>query len=215
MTLLDSCGDDACSLVRGRNNNSAVSPSTRFYDPCSTLLISRQLADGYLILLSGGIITAAKLEKTRKRKCVTDNKSSDGGSEPSGEPSSQESDVPETALFLAFASITDGNVIDSTFGVRTVGGGKRSKDTSSYAFNAAQAAKEMLREAAESSESVAGLAVETYKKCFEIILDYNDKLDGLGFITWCYRHQAIEKDALDDLEENFQMLAEAVEASTA
>ena len=162
-------------------------------------------------------MTAAYLEKKRKSRKGAERKESpiEGNSGESSSQNVNEPLCPESAIQLAFIAIVDGNVIDATFGVNTVGGNKRSKDTSSWAFNASRSAKNVLRDAAESSDSVAKLTVETFKRCFDIVLNYHDCNDDLGLITWCYKHHNLQKDAMDDLEEAFLPLSEAVEAATA
>lgn len=204
--------------------NAAVVPSLRLYDPVSSLLIRKEVAEGYLVLLSGGLLTAATLEKRRKtgaKKLKPKKSPNEGEGESSGESSSQacgtgSGGTPEEAIHLAFVSITDGNVVDSTLGVHTIGGSKRSKDTSTYAYNESQEVKIALRDAAESSpsDSFPRLAVETYQRCFEIVVEYHHRIDDLGLITWCYKQQAVEKDSMDDLEDAFSQLQEAVEAAT-
>eukprot|EP00567_Pseudictyota_dubia_P013062 CAMPEP_0197435926 /NCGR_PEP_ID=MMETSP1175-20131217/3420_1 /TAXON_ID=1003142 /ORGANISM="Triceratium dubium, Strain CCMP147" /LENGTH=219 /DNA_ID=CAMNT_0042965075 /DNA_START=120 /DNA_END=779 /DNA_ORIENTATION=- len=199
-------------------DNAAFVKTFRLYDSVSTLLIKKEVAEGYLVLLSGGLLTAATLEERRKSAAKKKklSKSSSEGESP-GESSSQRRDIvvtPDEAIQLAFISITDGNVVDSTLGVQTTGGTKRSKDTSSYAFKECQEVKNALRDAAESSDSLPRLAVETYQGCFEIVIDYHEKIEDLGLITYCYKHQAIEKGALEDLEEAFGALLEAVDAAT-
>merc|ERR1712238_144524 len=75
----------------------------------------------------------------------------------------------DSSLELAFMAITNGNVIDATFGVESTGGSRRSKNTSSVAFNASQNAKRKIVEASECCDGIVRLAVQVYCKCFEIV----------------------------------------------
>ena len=90
---------------------------------------------------------------------------------------------------------------------------KRSKNTSEHAFNAANQAKAALKDASLSSDSISELAVETYAKCFEIIVNYGISLDKIGYITYCIKHQKIREDAMKELQLAFLPLNEAVAAS--
>ena len=210
--------DDAGDNSDSSKNEQEV--HCRLYDPESTLEISRELADGFLILLSGGHNSASivekqkkiKREKKRSRKYLV------------GESASQDPEIivgaknemsPEdlSLLQLAFAALTEGNVIDATFGVESLGGIKRSKGTSVHAYNASKVAKSSLLDASQSSEIIDKIAVQTYAKCFEIVIDYHITLEGLGFITWCVKHQKVRDDAEKRLEEAFSQLNEAMKAT--
>ena len=208
----------------------------RMYDPDATLGISKDLASGYLVLLSGGSNTGNSAGKSRlsslrrgkrfkQKKCchrfrrtspvhgANSQHSSDG------EQTSTTADtrIPDDAIQLAFMSLTDGNAIDTVFGIESRGGIKRAKDTSQIAYEAAREAKEALREASYSSEAIPRLAVEAYELCFEIVIDYNRKRERLGFGFGFFRQccqRDIRGEAEEGLEEAFAMLRDAVEAAT-
>jgi hypothetical protein len=114
---------------------------------------------------------------------------------------------------FAFATLSDGNVIDAAFGVESNGGLKRSKSTSEIAFNAAKAAKQALAGACISSEHIKKLAVETYVRLFEIIIQFHLDLENIGFIAWCVKHQKIQGRAVAEIQQVFGPLNEAVASS--
>lgn len=187
-------------------------------DPDSTLEIPKDVADGFLILLSSGIksFNAIKVQKEGEKKAK---KSSAGSGEATAQsPLPDDSGTEMTseelsAIQLAFAALTDGNVIEATFGVESTGGLKRHKNTSEVAYNAARSAKQAIMDAAIPSDSIRRLAVETYIKAFEIVVTYHINLSTVGFITWCVKHQKFRDTAADELMSIFEPLAEAIAAS--
>jgi len=188
------------------------------YDPDSTLNINRDLANGFLILLSGGlnsVIVVNESMKNEKMKNIKKiNSEVDETAKNFHRNINDELTSEEDALYqLAFSALTDGNVIDTTFGVHSAGGFKRRKDTSVLSYNASLLAKMTLAEAAQSSEIIRKLAVETYCKCFEIVIMYHLNLEDLSIINWCYKHKKVRNDAEKNLRMAFAPLYEAVEAS--
>lgn len=188
------------------------SPMVRLYDIDSTLEIPRDVADGYLILLSGGLNSASAIRQQRNKKKVS------SAPTPGGEPSAQtfNSLSPEeiNAIQLAYFALTDGNAIDVLFGVKSMGGSRRNKYTSEKAFKAADDAKRALMDATVASDAIRLLAVETYAKCFEVLIKYHLELDKIGFITWCVRHQKIRDSTVKQIEELFRALEEGVASSS-
>ena len=205
----------------------------RMYDPDATLSISKDVASGYLVLLSGGsftghagksrLLSLRRGKRSKQRKCCHRFRSSPVAGANSQHSSDEEqaaanTRIPDDAIQLAFMSLTDGNAIDTVFGVQSRGGIKRAKETSKFAYEAAREAKEALREASYTSQAIPRLAVEAYELCFEIVIDYNRKRErlgfGFGFFTQCYQRDIIRGEAEESLEEAFAMLRDAVEAAT-
>eukprot|EP00563_Minutocellus_polymorphus_P009084 CAMPEP_0181023976 /NCGR_PEP_ID=MMETSP1070-20121207/2329_1 /TAXON_ID=265543 /ORGANISM="Minutocellus polymorphus, Strain NH13" /LENGTH=293 /DNA_ID=CAMNT_0023101009 /DNA_START=260 /DNA_END=1141 /DNA_ORIENTATION=+ len=207
----------------------------RMYDPDATLSISKDVAGGYLVLLSGGAFTGnagkSRLlslrsgKRSKQRKCchrfrnsAVDGANSQHSSDEELTSSTANTRIPDDAIQLAFMSLTDGNAIDTVFGVESRGGIKRAKETSKFAYDAAREAKEALREASYTSQAIPRLAVEAYELCFEVVIDYNRKREklgfGFGFFTQCYQRDVIRGEAEEGLEEAFAMLRDAVEAAT-
>ena len=197
-------------------------PPLPLYDAESALEISKDVADGFLILLSGGQNSANVIKEKRLEK---------GGKNSEGNyvaPQSQDSGGTISSqnsqdLNFAFAALTDGNVIEATFGVESCGGLKRAKTTSEVAFNNARAAKQAILEAslatptnvnvnvhADSSRSVKQISVDTYIRCFEIIISYHLDLDSIGFITYCVKHHKVTDRAIRDLKKAFAALNEEI-----
>jgi hypothetical protein len=187
-------------------------PLVPLLDIEAALEIPKDVADGYLILLSGGNISA-KTIKEKRQKDLKRSKSSpnDGGNTFHEKNQDTVSFVPD--MNFAFATLSDGNVIDAAFGVESNGGLKRSKTTSEIAFNAAKAAKQAIADASVSSEHIKKLAVETYIRLFEIIIQLHLDLENIGFITWCVKHQKIQERAIQEIKHVFGPLNEAIASS--
>jgi len=191
------------------------------YNADSTLDISQDVADGFLILLSAGHNSARAIRrerqsiKARKSKQITvvDKKHvvTDRGGLTAQSPKDA---VNLSAIQLCFAALTEGNVIEATFGVETTGGLKRSKNTSERAYNAARNAKAAIADAAIASETIKQIAVKTYCRCFEIVIMYNIDLERIGLITWCSRHRKLREAAEKQLRDAISQLDEAIAAST-
>lgn len=189
----------------------------QLYDPDSTLEIKRDVADGYLILLSGGRSSAAIIRSRSKILPSTDNKMIESTSQQESTATFPPTPDELSSLQLAFAALTDGNVLDAIFGAHSSGGVYKTKDTSSKAFAAAKAAKKALTQTSEHSkspkagqESFFKIAVETYCKCFEIVITYRIYVEEMSTLTWCWRHQKARQDAEKALEECFIRLKEAM-----
>lgn len=195
----------------------------RLYDSDSTLHISKDVASGYLVLLTGGTMSPTVvgkggrlkgIKRSKTRKCCHRLRSSSQHSSGGDTSSTNNTRIPDDAIALAFMSLTDGNVVDALFGVQGRGGIRRAKETSKFAYEAAREAKEALREASYSSEAIPRIAVEAYELCFEVIIDYHKRLDKVGFFSQCYQREIIRGEAEESLEEAFAILREAVEAAT-
>ena len=127
-------------------------------DADTALEITKDVAEGYMILLSGGNITAQTI---KNRKLEQGKKASKSSFAPTAI-----SLVDSKSIDFAFAALTEGNVIEAAFGVESNGGLKRSRNTSETAYNNARNAKHALMDACMSSESIKRLAVETYIRLF-------------------------------------------------
>lgn len=196
--------------------NIDVSPSNLpLYSADSTIDISLDVADGFLILLSSGRISARTIRQEYRSGSVNnDEKTKNRAATNQAGTKAHSRELDPSAIQLCFAALTEGNVIEATFGVETTGGSKRSKYTSERAYNAAKNAKNMISDAAMSSEAIRQIAVDTYCRCFEIIIMYNIDLQRIGFITWCLRHQKVREAAEKQLRDAFSQLDEAIAAST-
>lgn len=180
------------------------------YDIDAALEISRDVADGYLILLSGGLNSAQAIRKQRRKKKVSSAPTPPPGEESCAQSVASLSDEELSAVQFAFAALTDGNAIDALFGVKSMGGIRRSQSTSEKSYKAANAAKRALTEASYASDATLLLAVESYVKGFEIIVKYHMDLEKNGFITYCMRQQKIRESAEKQLIELFTPLCEVV-----
>lgn len=108
---------------------------------------------------------------------------------------------------LAFMALTDGNLVDAC-----VGAPPQSRNGEKYIR--AKDAKNALAVASDTSESIPPLAVDTYKKALIIVKDHHDKIKRTIVCCRCFVQGRIQKKAKADLKETFQILYEAVEASS-
>lgn len=111
---------------------------------------------------------------------------------------------------LAFAALTDGNVIDTCMGCGAQGGIKFSG--SAYAVRSAQNAKNVLREAAEAvgeDAVVRRSAVRAYVDCFRVVVDYQQRLEKENVLCCC-RTKKLRKHASDELRRCFVHLTEVL-----
>ena len=93
----------------------------QFYDPTVLLGIPRDVAFGYLILLTGGDVeyVAPTLEEQQQQSNGDDEKCSDK----KHHSQLQQQELDEESASLAFAAITDGNVLHTCFGLKATANG--------------------------------------------------------------------------------------------
>ena len=102
----------------------------QFYDPTVLLGIPRDVAFGYLILLTGGAVeyVAPTLEEVSAAATATNTtqqQQSNGDDEKCSDKkhTSQQQQLDEESASLAFAAITDGNVLHTCFGLKATANG--------------------------------------------------------------------------------------------
>mmetsp|Transcript_30922 Transcript_30922/g.47409 ORF Transcript_30922/g.47409 Transcript_30922/m.47409 type:complete len:194 (-) Transcript_30922:1368-1949(-) len=192
MTKQESSPPTAVSPLVSSNNSNNV----QLYDPDSMLEISKEVAKGFQILLSGGLRPA----KTRRGKRAKESETAQANKE-----------IEDSSLSLAFMSLTDGNVVDACFGVNM---NKRGRERQSdRAFRLARTVKALLADVSDENQSVRRVAVGTYEKAFEILMQYHDEMSSLNFITWCFKYSGIQKQNLRKLQREFQILQDAIAAN--
>lgn len=167
------------------------SPVVHLYDPVCMLDCSRDVASGYLILLQGG--PSAPSPSPQKRR---------------GKRDRTAPDIDEGAVTLAFLALTDGNVINACFGAPS----QLLNASSSPSHTMAQRAKRALADAADTSDAVRRLSVETYAKAFRIVLEEKDQEERLSPCSRCFKHAQLRREAEADLQVAFWTLSEAVSA---
>merc|ERR1711862_134644 len=147
---------------------------------------------GFLILLTIGNNSQNK------------NKASDGND------FDDDDNVDDNSVLLPFAALTDGNIIDACFGNQAQGGIKFAGST--YSIKAATCAKQILNEFAELDQHHRHkyIAINAYKKCFEVVIDYHNKIESLGLISTCWKAQTMRRKAEDDLRLSFSPLIQAI-----
>lgn len=156
------------------------------YDPNSMLELSASLCQGYVTLLSAG-----KASEQAK-----------GGN----------SDNNDNNTELAYAAITDGNVIDVCFGV--VSFSSASKATAST-MQRIKDVKEIIDDLVNSDLNnnndgdeitLEGMVVRAYCTSFQNIIQMHDRMKRLNFITKCFCYQRIRHQTMQSIRENFHPL---------
>lgn len=203
--------DPSAPLTPRQSNSDNVNymSGIRLYDEDCTLEIGNDLVIGFLVLLTCGKMDG--LSSNGKNlsiwSCCVGGTSPDASHD--GESVSVEDRVAPEGLALAFASLTDGNMIDACFGINTMGGGSHS-DGSKFALDAVSSAKESLRNAADADENVKRLAINAYSELFRVVVKYNNDIEKLNVFTLCYRTQKLKEDAEKAMEESFISLNEVL-----
>lgn len=163
------------------------------YDPVCMLDINREVASGYLILLLGGPETIpSKRRRSKRDRSVTS-------------PASPLPELDDGVVTLAFLSLTDGNVLNACFGAPT-----QLCNASSPSYTMAQNAKRELANAADVSDSVRRLAVQSYAAGFRIVVDYNDKLAKMNPCNRCCKQAELRRKAEQDLKVAYRNLSDVV-----
>lgn len=161
-----------------------------FYELDATLDIPRSTAEGYVILLAGGKVNKLRTEGNSNN--ISNNISNNTIGESDDE------------VTLAYAAITEGNVIDACFGINPLGGVKFGG--SSYAVKSASKTKSIIRDTvldASSEVMVKKATINSYLKCFEIMIQYHDEISAHTFLSWCWRSKQIRKKTQKRLEDCF------------
>jgi hypothetical protein len=225
--------DSVCPLGVGNSSEETCGP---FYDHNSTLQVPFDIAKGYFILMTGGELKVPELSKQKKAAAKRATKGiymMPGGiasivqrisKEKKGEEGVVSFEVSFDGgsfdelpghLWIAWHALTDGNVIDSCFGVKAHGGNRifRGKGETPEVVMVKNA-KAQLISASESHKELMLLAIEAYGRCFEIVMEYQQELERLGVVgcLLCPRRMEITNRATKNLNEAFEYLIGAVEA---
>lgn len=149
------------------------------YDPDAMIEMKSALCQGYLTLLTGAC------EQSKRKGQVAD----------------------ESAMTLAFLSLTNGNVVDACFGSSV------SSKPSDQVKELIKEAKDAIDDAAHNNERVERIAVSSYKKAFETVVDQNKKLEKLNIITACFCEKKIRLNAVTQLHQDFRPLEQAIQSA--
>jgi hypothetical protein len=127
----------------GRNNepsspnNNDEHGGLQFYDPAAILDVSRELAFGYLILLTGGAVeyaapaaaagnsSSSAQQQQQRRRGSKSSTGQRGGSPAADDRYDAASPAPDKeSASLAYAAIVDGNVLHACFGLKASANGR-------------------------------------------------------------------------------------------
>jgi hypothetical protein len=162
--------------------------SSPLYDASCMLQVDAQMGHGFVIILGGmtAIPPSNKKKQSRGKNKIDD----------------------DNAVMLGYLALTEGNVIDACFGIKNQADrGKKSSVEQS------KKVKRLITNAADSSDSVRRLAVETYRKAFVHVLDFHKEVAKLNFFTKCFSYGKIQHEAEMSLKDDFAQLQEAVAAA--
>jgi hypothetical protein len=222
------------------NSHSMIS----LYDAESMINMKSSVAAGYIILLSGGGQISGSnsnnnntnpffaLKKNNKKSQQEQSQLQESplsgiGPEQSRQQQqqqattikSQQQQQEDEFMSLAFASLTDGNVIDACFGVC----GIQSSSTSSNGVSSTKKAKNTIHErmvrdaknaistAASNNDTIKVQTVQSYRKAFQIIVDTRQKLKKLNICTRCIYSAKIRDDAIVALQTIFGPIERSVQ----
>ena len=177
----------------------------QFYDPTSLLDIPREVAFGYLVLLTGG---AAEYVAPSNTTTTTQQQQSNGGDEKCSDkkhPSQQQQQqLDEESASLAFAAITDGNVLHTCFGLKASGssfttpptiiGGKHESSSIFCCFpnsSALDALQLMLPHLSKNKLKMHKL-IETLREVRDLNYDVSFSDEGMGMVKVPLHIQVIQ-----------------------
>lgn len=155
-----------------------------FYDPQVMITMPKPLAQGYISLLSGG--------------------------DPKGMENLRRNRIKRSAVEMGFLALTEGNVVEACFGISQQ---LATRDSPKVAATVRRI-KNLLEQTADSNETICKLAVGSYLKAFEIVINGRDEIDQLNFFTRCFFLGKVAKKTQQELQEAFAMLQEAVQAAS-
>ena len=107
---------------------------------------------------------------------------------------------------LAFSALTDGNIVDACLGAPPL---RREGER----YLRTRDAKNALAAASDTSDSIGPLAITTYKRGFDIVLQHQTKVQKTHVCCRCFVQGRMRKAAKANLQETFALLHEAVKAS--
>lgn len=160
------------------------------YDPAAMLDMDTGMAQGFAILLTGA-----------STHIVGPVKGGTGAAKAKKSPNKQ-------VILLGFASLTDGNVLEACFGV---------KSSSSTAAGPGQQmvreAKQALRLAQDRNATTAKVAVSAYAAAFQAVLKFRSEASKLNFLTRCFKYGALQAACKEALTEVFAPLEDVIKES--
>ena len=154
------------------------------YDPSAMLDLDAQMAQGFAIILTGAPQVQEQSRKTKKT-------------------------LTRQAVMLGFAALTDGNVVDASFGVRHAHGANVSEKGKQQIKDV----KNALSNGQDSNDQIPLIAVTAYSQAFQIIAIFRKEVDEMNFITKCFKYGSVQNAAQEALQKTFEPLQEALAES--
>jgi hypothetical protein len=214
MSFFQVLADCICWPFQDKNISSSSSKKpllerpdlVKLYDPTSILSLSPDIITGFLILLgrSGDAVVPTNPSGTSNGRQTSRRRGKRDRYHPSPVLMAE---LDDSSLSLAFLAITDGNVVDTCFGVHIHDA--HYKETPAYRL--AKDAKDEISEAAEANEDMRRVAVLAYGQAFQVALECRRELEGLDLISACFRQGRIQRNARLDLAEALTPLADCIQ----
>ena len=170
-------------------------PDVALYDPNSMLELSSSLCQGYVTLLSAGKAS----EQAR------------------GGHSGSSNNIDNNHIELAYASISDGNVIDVCFGVTSYSSASKA---SASTLQRIKDAKEIIDDLInsdlnhndddENEIAFEETVVRAYCTSFQHIIQMQDRMKRLNVFTKCFCSQRMRHQTIQSIRENFYPLQQNI-----
>ena len=156
----------------------------KLYDIESMMAIEGSIANGFMVLLKGGLPHTNRYDKKSDMKIDENN---------------------NDHYTLAFMALTSGNVLDACFGVVNT-----TRRENSLSTRSADEAKNLLADR-DTTDSFRITAVTAYFDAFQVIVLYHDQMVKLNFLTRCFRSGRIRRQTEVDLRIAFSPLITTIE----
>jgi hypothetical protein len=166
----------------------------KLYDAECVLEIEPAIARGFIVLLGGASERRSSSSSGGKATGANNNNNNNNNNN-------------EADLNLAFLAITQGNVVDACFGVPISG----SRKDNSPASAKAKTGKELIDDAAISSDPVRQIAVNKYREAFREAIACENKIRNLNCFVRCFRYKKLRGKSEKKLHDIFSELAKAID----
>lgn len=212
------------ATTSSNNSNKRI---VSLYDPESMLTIKSSIAQGYITLLSGGMDhNNVPIQSTNTSSSFNKKRNV-----PTSEQPQFTKQQEEEFMALAYAALTDGNVIDICFGIQN-GNIITSSTTKSSKLKAKQTIHErMVKDIKNILQEINSLSdhpttntnhdtlsasaiipatttiklqcIQCYKRAFFVIIDHHKKVSKLNVFNRCYQYQKICNETIITLQSIF------------
>jgi len=129
-----------------------------------------------------------------------------GGGSDANNTNSGTTAPPTADVNLSFLALTEGNVLDTCFGISN-------SNIKSTNTEKSKKGKELLADAAYINDDMKSIAVTGYRDAFIAIVTYQKEMKQLNFITKCFQSKKIRTKAITNMRVALLAVVEAIEES--